>query len=78
MKFFYMDLNKKTKLLVVACHPDDDVFGCGGTLIKHKKLGFRTGIIDLTRDRIRRVMPTSTCNQLAPTERVNDGGLSEL
>ena len=29
----------KKKILVIAAHPDDEVFGCGGTLIKHKKNG---------------------------------------
>ena len=27
------------KIFVVAAHPDDEVLGCGGTLLKHKKNG---------------------------------------
>ena len=38
----------KLDILVIAAHPDDAELGCGGTLIKHKELGYKTGIIDLT------------------------------
>jgi len=27
------------KVLVIAPHPDDEVLGCGGTLVKHYKKG---------------------------------------
>ncbi|MCE5329949.1 bacillithiol biosynthesis deacetylase BshB1 [bacterium] len=36
-------------VLAFGPHPDDAEMGCGGLLIKLKKLGYKTGIIDLTR-----------------------------
>jgi LmbE family N-acetylglucosaminyl deacetylase len=27
------------KIIVVSAHPDDEIIGCGGTLLKHKKAG---------------------------------------
>jgi len=39
----------KLDLLVISAHPDDAELGCGGTLAKHVSLGYRVGIVDLTR-----------------------------
>lgn len=39
----------KTDVLAFGPHPDDVEMGCGGLLIKLKKIGYKTGIIDLTR-----------------------------
>jgi len=39
----------KIHLLAFGSHPDDVELSAGGTLIKHKELGYTTGIIDLTR-----------------------------
>ncbi|MCS7193659.1 MAG: PIG-L family deacetylase [Meiothermus sp.] len=36
-------------LLVVVPHPDDEVFGAGGTLIQYAEWGLETGLITLTR-----------------------------
>ena len=39
---------EKLHILAIAVHPDDIELGCGGTLIKHAKMGQATGILDLT------------------------------
>ena len=39
----------KLDILVVATHPDDAELGCGGTIAKHVALGYKVGIIDLTK-----------------------------
>lgn len=38
----------KLDILAIGVHPDDVELGCAGTLIKEKKNGKKTGIIDLT------------------------------
>jgi N-acetylglucosamine malate deacetylase 1 len=38
----------KLHILAVAAHPDDLELGCGGTLIKHARMGQAVGIVDLT------------------------------
>jgi bacillithiol biosynthesis deacetylase BshB1 len=39
----------KLDILVLAVHPDDAELGCAGTLLKHNALGYKTGMVDLTR-----------------------------
>ena len=39
----------KLDILVLAAHPDDAELGCGGTIAKHIALGYKVGIVDLTR-----------------------------
>lgn len=36
-------------LLVIVPHPDDEVFGAGGTLIEYARRGLETGLITLTK-----------------------------
>mgnify|MGYP001366653697 FL=1 len=36
-------------ILAFGVHPDDIELGCGGTLIKHVNLGYKVGLVDLTR-----------------------------
>ena len=39
----------KLDILAVAVHPDDVELGCAGTLLMEKRLGKKTGVVDLTR-----------------------------
>lgn len=38
----------KLDILCFAAHPDDIELSCAGTIIKHIKMGYKVGIIDLT------------------------------
>jgi bacillithiol biosynthesis deacetylase BshB1 len=39
----------KLDILAIGSHPDDVELGCSGTLMKHIDLGFKVGILDLTK-----------------------------
>lgn len=39
----------KLDILVLSVHPDDAELGCSGTILKHIALGYKVGIVDLTR-----------------------------
>ena len=41
-------MKAKKNILVVAAHPDDEVLGCGGSLLKFKKEGFKINTIFLS------------------------------
>jgi bacillithiol biosynthesis deacetylase BshB1 len=40
---------KGLDLLAIVAHPDDAEISAGGTLLRHRDLGFSTGVVDLTR-----------------------------
>ncbi|MGE9516086.1 MAG: bacillithiol biosynthesis deacetylase BshB1 [Solitalea-like symbiont of Tyrophagus putrescentiae] len=40
---------EKLDILAFGAHPDDVEAGCGGTLIKHVNMGYKVGVVDLTR-----------------------------
>lgn len=40
---------ERVDVLAVGAHPDDVELGCGGTLLRLKSQGRRTGVVDLTR-----------------------------
>jgi bacillithiol biosynthesis deacetylase BshB1 len=39
----------KLDILAIGAHPDDIELSCGGTLVRHSSLGYKVGILDLTR-----------------------------
>ncbi|MDP1726580.1 MAG: bacillithiol biosynthesis deacetylase BshB1 [Bacteroidota bacterium] len=39
----------KLDILVFAAHPDDAELSCSGTIMRHLDLGYKVGIVDLTR-----------------------------
>ena len=55
-------INKK--ILVVAAHPDDEILGCGGTLIKYQKKGFKIKIIFLSDGESSRAISKKILNKL--------------
>jgi len=42
-------LKEKIDILIFGAHPDDVELGCSGTIMKHLDLGYKIGIIDLTK-----------------------------
>lgn len=46
-KFHHLDKLIGPNVLVLSPHPDDDVFGCGGTLVKHIQQGHHVYVVYL-------------------------------
>ncbi len=46
-KYHHIENLEGPNVLVLSPHPDDDVFGCGGTLAKHKSQGHTVKIVYL-------------------------------
>lgn len=40
---------EKVDILAIGAHPDDVELGCAGILLAHRDLGYRIGLLDLTR-----------------------------
>lgn len=59
-------------LLVIVPHPDDEVFGAGGTLIEYAQRGLETGLITLTRGEAGRTLG------LCPPESLGEFRAQEL
>ena len=45
--YFYTMNN--VDILVFGSHPDDIELSCGGTILSHSNMGYKIGLIDLTR-----------------------------
>ena len=51
---------KNKRLLVVAAHPDDEILGCGATLIKYKNQGYKVKVVFLSDGETSRNLDGST------------------
>ncbi|HEV2489643.1 MAG TPA: bacillithiol biosynthesis deacetylase BshB1 [Candidatus Acidoferrales bacterium] len=61
----------KLDLLAIAAHPDDAELTCGGTLIKMAQMGYKTGVLDLTRGEMgTRGMPETRLREAARAARI--------
>lgn len=74
-----LDQPKNGRILVLAPHPDDEVFGCGGILAKHRLQKNKVKIVYLTGDE-RREKEARTATQILGIDdlaflRLGDGNL---
>ena len=68
------------KIMVIAAHPDDEMLGCGGALIKHSKKGDYIKTLILGQGMLSRGEDESILAQLrADSKKANDIiGVNEL
>tara|TARA_Y100000590_G_scaffold84200_1_gene94080 strand:- start:40857 stop:41540 length:684 start_codon:yes stop_codon:yes gene_type:complete len=52
------------KILVIAAHPDDELLGCGGTLLHYRKLGFKIQVVFLSDGESSREQNVKNMNKL--------------
>lgn len=48
-RFYCFLCHMKLDLLAFGAHPDDVELSCAGTIVKHVALGYKVGVVDLTR-----------------------------
>ena len=58
---------KNKRLLVVAAHPDDEILGCGATLIKYKNQGYKVKVVFLSDGETSRNLEGSTSEKKIQT-----------
>ncbi len=51
-KLHHIDKLEGERVLVLSPHPDDDVFGCGGTMLLHKEAKHEVRIVYMTDGRL--------------------------
>ncbi|MCO6485877.1 MAG: bacillithiol biosynthesis deacetylase BshB1 [Saprospiraceae bacterium] len=63
---------EKVDILAIGAHPDDVELGCAGILLAHRDLGYRIGLLDLTRGELgtRGDAPTRTREAIASAARM--------
>lgn len=55
-----MKINKKSKILIISPHPDDEVIGCGGIIAKAKAAGSKLNVLYVTTGYTRQLVTKST------------------
>jgi LmbE family N-acetylglucosaminyl deacetylase len=64
----YTNINKNKKIIVFAPHPDDETFGCGGTIAKKIAEGYEVLIVVMTDGRFLLQNGSGTDSRLTPEQ----------